>query len=318
MELEELAEHRADLIDKAYLRLPQTKEAFEVINVTRRRRRSEGSYCSIIYGPSGTGKSTILKKYLEAQSLRPDGSSPVFLVRTPTPFSQGAWAEVMLRELNLPTVKQSLALTFERIADGLVRNGVELLLLDEISHVVDHKKADASIPYWVTDTIKLHFLDNAKIPVVMTGVPVAMALFEMNPQLKSRRHRAYALKPYDIDEDKDRERMTLLLEIMEDKAGLETSFFSNNEGMVRRMHVATDGVHMQIVSLMKHAVSIMTRRGLPALDQDILAVACAELADPGSNWINPFLVPLSDLAHAKAAAPDETRITRLHKRTPRK
>jgi hypothetical protein len=251
---------------------------------------------------------------MEAEPLREDGSSPLFLAEVPSPFSQAGLAEVCLKQLRLPIVKQSLALTFERIADGLVRNGKELLLFDEISHVVDHKKANGSIPYWVTDTIKQHFLDHAKIPVVMTGMAVAMALFEINPQLKTRRHRAFELKPYDIDDDADRARMAFLLELMEKKTGLDNSFFRNNDGMVRRMHAATGGVHLPIVTLMKQAVSLMTRRGASSFSEEILAVACAELADPGGNWINPFLVPLNDLARARAGAHDETRVTKLHKR----
>lgn len=316
MDIEALVAERMDAIDSVYLSLPQTKQAHDAIDATRRARRQNGcTYCSLIYGKSGTGKTIIFERYCNAQKVKPDGTNPVLFVRVPAPFNQGAFARSFLKELKLPMIpRQDLDTMMDRIVQGLQKSGIELVLLDEISHAVDHRKRDGSIPYWVTDQIKMHFLDEAKVPVVMNGVPISTELFTINEQLRTRRLRMHEIRPYDIDKAEDCEALTILLESMEKRAGFSRRLFEGNEEILRRMHAATGGIHLILTTLMKEAVTLATRSGEDRLSVAILAEACAMRAEPGGDWFNPFLVNPRMLGSPGSPPPDETRVTALHKR----
>jgi len=319
-ELFDLREVRWAAMDKVYRFLPQTKAAIRLINETRTMRRpGKQALCSLLFGESGTGKSTILRKYDAQEPLRDDGTKATLYVETPSPFSQMAFVDAFLRALGLPVIgRQKLDVVVGRIVDGAREQGKDLVLLDEISHVVDHRKRDGVIAYWITDFIKANLLDAANLAVVMSGIPVARRLMQMNTQLATRTLFIQELKPYDLDLVGDRDLLRKLLKDLERAAGLERPLFGADDGPVRRIGVATGCIHANILKLMKQAVGNATLTEADGLTLQLLAEAAAELAEPHPGWTNAFLVKsVADLlpgrSHTKRAA-DGVRVTGLHQR----
>ena len=311
-EIERLVAERQAAIDNVYVTTPQVAKANSVIARTRSMRRPNGkAYCSLVWGVSGMGKSRILDLYVEAQPEAAPGTVPVLYVVTPSPFSQVAFARAFLRAMGKPyPSNQQLDDMFERVVSALGRLKVEIVLLDEISHVTDHRKRDGAVPYWVTDTIKQRLLEEACVPVVMTGVEAAKGLFEINPQLVARRAAILELAPFDGTDVDDFRRMLLLLAAYERAAGFKKSVFPGDEALGRRVLAATGGTHGAIANLVKTTVELVTRKEADGFTAEILAEAHASNSDPVKGWKNAFLV--EEMPAGKAV--DETRTTRLHRR----
>lgn len=310
-DIDALVAERLAAVNKVYIATRGVKEARELINRTRAYRRQGGeAYCCFLWGPSGVGKSRILENYLEREPEPKPRTRPVLYVKTPSPFSQAAFGRAFLRALGRPVVgRHDLDITMERVVADLKRLQVEVILLDEISHVTDHRKRDGAIPYWVTDSIKMNLLDEAKVTVVMTGIEAGLGLLRVNSQLQTRYAGAVQLTAYDVDDPKDFERMRVLLAQYERAAKFSKCRFPADEALGRRMHAATGGINGPLALLAKRAIEMATRRGLPGLTQEVLAEAFASLAEPSDEGRrNPFL---GDLPAAKKKA-DESRVTGLH------
>jgi hypothetical protein len=315
-DIEKLIAERQDAINRVYARTPQVEEANLLIARTRAARRPGGkTYCCLVWGRSGMGKSRILDLYAESQPEAADGTMPVLCVETPSPFSQAAFARAFLKAMGKPCpAGQQLNDLFDRVVKALRDLKVEVVLLDEISHVTDHRKKDGAVPYWVTDTIKLRLLEQACVAVIMTGVEAAKALFDMNPQLTLRRTGILQLVPFDGSDPKDFRRMLLLLAAYERAAGFDLRVFPGDEALGRRVLAATAGIPGGIANLMKAGSDLTTRKGAKGLDASILAEAHAICSDPVKGWTNAFLVD----GPRPAKEADETRTTPLHERKGRK
>lgn len=311
-DIEALIARRVQAVNQVYVTTPKMREAHELIARTRTARRQDGAACCcLIYGESGVGKSRIFDMYLANQPLPEPGTVPVLKVRTPAPFSMLAFPAAFLAAMGKPVIAgQDQAKMFDRVRKHLSELRTEVILLDEASHVVDRKKKGGAIPYWVTDTIKLNLLEVAKVPVAMNGVPAAVDLITMNPQLWNRRTGVLEIKGYDPTDALDWQRFLTLLELYERAAGFPQRVFPANEYLARRIHWDSDGINGRIASLVMRAVELATRKGSDSLTKEAFAIACAERAIPGKNWKNPFLL---DVLPRKEDA-DESRETLLHKR----
>lgn len=308
---------RLEAVGAVYVSTPAINAARDLIDQTRTERREDGGACAcLITGVSGMGKTTIFRKY-EADEPKPaDGTTmPVLLLSTATPFTPAAfWKGFLVKMMApVPTGHTSVEDLITLVKVWLDRRKVELVLLEEVNHIVDRKARDAKIPYYVTDMIKMHLLDDAKVPLVMGGIPVAAELLRINPQLEMRSLDWIPLLPYDLKDPVSREQFTLLLEVFEVAAGFPRSYFANDPKLCDRVHWATGGIHGKITKLMKKATRIAAQRGADGLSSEILALACATGTSVHEGWFNPFLV--ERLPDAKL--PDESRITKLTKRKSR-
>ena len=229
------------------------------------------------------------------------------MLTVPPNTDEGRLFTAILRTLGEPVLEnQKASLVIERAV-----HGVELLLFEEASHIVDKKANDAKMPYRVTDAIKTYLLDGAyPVPVVMNGIPVARSIFHINPQLDTRRHRTVELKPYGIGDELSTRRFEAFLETLEREAGFTRLFLTEGCDAIRRVHRATGGLHGRLAKLFCEATELVVRRGADGLDIEILAEAFARISDPGPDWTNWFLVETL----SAATKPDETRTTKLHKR----
>ena len=305
---------RVSRVGAMYVSTPAVDAAMDLIALTRKERRENGrAYNSLITGVSGMGKTSIFENYKAAQQPPLDAATmPVLLLSTASPFTPVAFWKKFLVTMEAPVPSGTLRVEtlIEQVMLWLERRKVELILLEEVSHIVDKKARDAKIPYFVTDMIKLHLLDEAKVPLVMNGIPVAAELLRINPQLEMRSLDWIPLLPYDLKDPVSRERFMLLLEVFEVAAGYPKSYLAGNEELCERVHWATGAIHGKITKLMKKATRKVAELGADGLSQEVLAHSCATGASLDDGWFNPFLVK----THPAAKLPDESRVTPLHKR----
>ena len=315
-DIEAEIDRRVARVMNVYVRTPEVRAANEVIERTRKLRRHGGkAFCSLITGLSGCGKSRIFELYAEGQPEPEPDTMPVLLFETPSPFSFSAFLDALLTAMGVEGFpgRHDVTQMRSRVLYYLDKLKVELILMEEVSHIIDQKERSAKIPYWALDFIKLYLLDKAKVPLVMNGMPIAKDLFKINPQMKQRRHRTVELTPYDGADPIRRGQFMLLLEKLEVEAGFPVAVLKGNEALCSRVLRATLGIHGEVTKLIVEAIDIGMRKGATGLTAEVLALAHARLSVPEKGWVNTILVDVVP----PAAVPDETRVTALTKR-PRK
>ena len=170
------------------------------------------------------------------------------------------------------------------------------------------------IPYSATDVFKSDILDEAKVPIIFAGLPVTLEMFQMNPQLESRRHDTVSIVAYDADDVSSWQQIKVLIMAFEIASGFGNAVLSEDDGLLRRLHVATNGGnHNAVYKLLVEATgdnpSVAVKRQSKGFIQDVLATAAAKRADlRNKDWVNPFTVDnLSQIGRM----PDKVRVTAL-------
>ena len=299
-----------------YVRTPEVRLANELIGRTRTARRGGGeALCALITGVSGCGKSRIFQLYMGSQPAAEPDTMPVLAFETPSPFTLKGILDSMLTAMGVEgfASRHDVVQMRKRVLHYLDKLKVQLILMEEVQHIVDRKERTAKIPYWALDFIKLYLLDIAKVPIVMNGIPAAKDMFVINGQMEQRREGTVELTAYDSTDPTRRRQFTLLLEKFEVEAGFPKAFLKGDDALCSRVLRATNGIHGQVSKLMANATEIGIRQGAPGLTVDVLALAHARRATPEKGWVNPILVDVAP----PAKLPDETRVTGLNKRMKR-
>ncbi len=290
--IEDRVDRRKAAVRALFVPNPKLEEAGSVIDETRRRRRPEGkAFCSLVTGRSGVGKTRLFERYMAIQPSALDDAIPVLRLTVPPNHDERRLFTAMLQALREPIVEsQRSSRVVERVVRALERRRVELVLFEEASHIVDKKAVDAKTPYRVTDAIKTYLLDGPyPVPIVMNGIPVAKTIFEINPQMETRRYRTIELEPLGFQGAGEHEPFKLLLEALEAEVAFGSLFLKGNIDAIRRFHWATDGVHAKVNKLFCEATELATHKGANGLSLQVLAEAFGRISDPGPEPCNPFL-----------------------------
>lgn len=303
---------RVAAVNAVYVRTPELDDAMQLLDDVRLERRGDGrAGFGLVTGESGSGKTLLFERYRRKQPEPAGEKRPVVMLSVPTPFTPVSFMNAFLAALGEPVLpKQDFHATVPRVQQAMRRHGVELALLQEVSHIVDQKERTAKVPYYATDIIKNCLLDSDyPVPLVLSGIPVARRLVDINPQLQTRLQRAVELRCFEMSDPMSRERFELVLELFDDAAGFPEQLLANDDALVRRIHAATGGIFGRVARLVGEAVRVGVRRGARGLDAALLAEAHARSSVPGPEWRNPFLGDAAPLP-----PPDGSRTTLLHKR----
>ncbi len=244
----------------------------------------------LIIGPSGLGKTTILKHYaaqfpvsVEAKFTR----IPVLFVSTPSLPTTELMAEAILLALGDPlATKGNTERKFERIKLLLKQCQVELLIIDEFQHffyartIVEFRT--------ITDRIKT-FIEATEIAVVLCGLPEAEMVTQSNDQMARRFSCKHTLTPFNLDSEHDFIEFRGVLKAFQEKLPLrvETPLFEAN--LARRFLIASNGLLDYVRKILEGAVSAATAAGhqsidLPGYAEGFRREVWADVADR----LNPF------------------------------
>lgn len=140
----------------------------------------------LIYGQSGTGKSTVLKYYMQQfprKSMPRKTLIPVLKVVTPEAPTVRSFTEAILVALGDSAASRgSAAVKTQRIIHFVKECGIELILIDEFHHFCDSRQPEGRR---VTDWLK-NLLNECGVPVVLFGLPRAISALYSNEQLRRR------------------------------------------------------------------------------------------------------------------------------------
>lgn len=134
--------------------------------------------------PSFSGKSTVLKAYArKANAGATPGIVPVFYMELATATTPNQMYDQMRNQLGDPLSRvKDEAQRFQRTCGILRERGVELIVIDEIAHILKYNTMN--VAWRVSEAFK-RLLNEGVAPVVFAGDEGATALFS-NPQLRNR------------------------------------------------------------------------------------------------------------------------------------
>ncbi|WP_343742426.1 TniB family NTP-binding protein [Herbaspirillum huttiense] len=257
------------------------------IEIARRGAEPRNAFLT---GEAGTGKTWLAEYFasLYPAEVRAHGSSkPVLLVPTPSSPTLKGLGEAILLALGDPLSHKGNAFEKRERALGLFKkSAVELVFFDEFHHFLDHAKHDSLIA--VTDWLK-RFIDDARIPCVLMGLPRCEAILQANEQLRRRFSSRLELPIFSIDSEQGEiEFRTILNEI--DKA-LPTQTLSGlaDVDIARRLHFASNGLLGYLRKLITYAVELMLIENHRTLTSSMLEQAFREVIwREGMRELNPF------------------------------
>lgn len=249
-------------IRSSIIEYKQFKEAIGKIAMLHQRSRYAGNAGGLmITGFTGSGKSTVKEQYASQYSRYETATGtiiPVLTVNTPSNPTVKSLVTAMLVAIGDPASHQgNMEEKTNRLYTLLKNCMVELLIIDEFQHFVDRGRNSEMMG--VTDWLK-NFINSAKIPVVIMGLPRSHSVLMLNEQLRRRFSTQFSMDPFQEATESFTEFRCVLNEI---HAKLPIACVSlSDSDMAFRFLVATHGLIDFVVKMIDGAIEFAIQRGL--------------------------------------------------------
>ncbi|SAK40837.1 TniB transposition protein [Caballeronia fortuita] len=245
---------------------------------------------TFLVGESGTGK-TWVARYI--RSILPESESdgvrikPVLVLETPTSPTLKSLAQAMLVALGDPLASLGTAEVKRLRALTLMRQcQVQMLIVDELQHFLDHGSHNS--PQSVADWLK-NFVEDARIPCLLMGLPRSTAILALNEQLRRRFSARIELLPFSIEHESDELEFRTILNTLDEMLPCQRrSGFAEPE-TAHRIYMATNGLIGYVRRLTTGAFELMLAANQPSIDRTLLQKAFVrETWGGGLDELNPF------------------------------
>lgn len=269
-----------------FIHSPQAQRAMnrlmEVHEDTRRTGNSKGL---VIQGPSGVGKSTLIKEYvseLESANKTGEAHCSVLIVEIPSSPTKKNLATAMLTAMRDPYAdsrSHSAETKFARIIRLLSNLGVEVVVLDEAQHLVDYKRNAA---YEAADWIK-SLMNETSITFVLVGLKRTEGLLWANEQLRRRFSATVDYNRFMLTET-----FAVLLKSIRELLPVESISFSE-KNVIQRFYLASFGLIDYLIKILDRSVWLVQHRAIEGISLGILCEAFKDEVWSGApDERNPF------------------------------
>lgn len=293
------SEKKADLIKEIFIKSPQLTEIMK--DISDCRKFSDGIHepdCMIVVGDTGSGKTTLINKYL-AQNPRIEGSDrsviPILSTSLPPNATPITASEQLLSDLGDP-------LAFSRgndpvkiakeMSELMKLCGVELIIIDEFQHMIDRK--NKQILHSAADWLKM-LIVRSKIPIVLFGMPYSVVILKANSQLAGRFELQHSLEPFRLNSNKNRVAYKTFLTKLEEALPFEDASGLTSTEMLKRIYAFSEGNLRRIRNLINRASRIALLESSDKVLLKHLAEAAPKVSKTVCEKQNPFLVEMSKL-----------------------
>lgn len=273
-----------------FILIPQAERALtRLIEVHEDTRRTGTSKGLVIQGPSGVGKSTLIKEYvrkLESVKKNEGIHRSVLIVKIPSSPTKKNLATAMLTAMKDPYAdsrSHSAETKFARIILLLSNLDVEVVVLDEAQHLVDYKRNDA---YEAADWIK-SMMNETNITFVLVGLKRTEGLLWANEQLRRRFSATVDYNRFMLTES-CWTQFAMLLQSIRELLPVESISFSDKE-IIRRFYLASFGVIDYLIKIIDRSVWLVQHRDAEGINLTILCEAFKdEVWSAAPDERNPF------------------------------
>lgn len=212
--------------------------------------------CFALVGESRTGKSRALEECcIRHPTVRnSDGLHiPILKVKTPSQPTVIGLAELMLHALNDPLFnKGTKNVKTIRLRHLLQECRTTMVMIDEFQHFYD--KGSHKVMHHVADWLKV-LVDDAKVALVVAGLPTCQAVLEQNEQLSGRFLTPVFMPRFNWGNEKEREEFIDILGAFSESMGQHFDLPElDTPEMAFRMYCATGGLMGYLTKLLRQLV----------------------------------------------------------------
>lgn len=250
------AQHAAESI-----LIPHTAFAHGVSLIQRAMKLSDGlsqPTCVAILGPSGAGKTRMLDRCAEGYRPYRDANGicvPVLQFDVPSKPTVKALASEFLRSLGATDFDRGTEIQQTYRAKILMKEcKVRAVFLDNFHHFVD--QSSNSVLHYAADWLK-HLVDEVKPALIITGLPYAAEVINLNEQLARRFMAPVRLTRFLWQNASDREEFRDIMDAFQ--AGLQRYFSMpqlRSEEMSFRFYCASGGLIGYVAKILDWATKI--------------------------------------------------------------
>jgi hypothetical protein len=287
--------NRTATLRRSLIHYPQFCAAVrEIADLHERWRSNANPGGMLMYGQSGSGKTTVLDYYVE-QFPRKNKQGviqiPVLKVLTPESPTVKSLAEQILIALGDPAAERGSAATkTRRIAHLFNKCSVEMLILDEFHHFYESHRVSEGRK--VSDWLK-NLLSDCKIPILLCGLPRSIAALNANIQLRRRFSAPHHLREFSFGTEDDQLEFRGLLKEMEAHLPVRARAPLSDPDIARRFFVASAGLIDYVVKIVDRYISQCDSRHLSL--HELASAFRKEIWADVPDALNPFLAPASRL-----------------------
>ncbi len=227
--------------------IPHTAFACGVNLVQQAMKLSDGisqPTCVAILGPSGAGKTRMLDRCAEGYRPYRDANGicvPVLQFDVPSKPTVKALASEFLRALGATDFDRGTEIQQTYRAKVLMKEcKVRAIFLDDFHHFVD--QSSNNVLHYAADWLK-HLVDEVKPALIITGLPYAVEVINLNEQLARRFMAPVRLTRFLWQHESDREEFRDIMDAFQ--AGLQQYFSMpqlRSEEMSFRFYCASGGL----------------------------------------------------------------------------
>lgn len=277
------------IIEHTLVRHPQFREAWDKMHEIHQLWRNQRlKKCMRLYGVSGVGKTSLLQVYRNSYpryNAVDRTIVPVIYAELPAQPTPASITARLLYSLGDPAFNQgTLNLRLNRLFKLITECGVELILIDEVQHILDRGQVRTHTA--IADQLKT-ILDHSDAAFVLAGAPRLKTLFHINTQLRGRAMSTTTLSPFNIFESSSFFAFKGVLASFAQAMQLENASFLLEEDTISRIFYATDGILRNLSNLFGQTNRLLTSSRhltMPILHQAF----CSELWQPSSAEAAPF------------------------------
>ncbi|WP_413113346.1 TniB family NTP-binding protein [Thaumasiovibrio sp. DFM-14] len=292
-------ENIVDKVKQIFIQNPKITDILD--DIADCREFSDGIHepdCMIVVGDTGSGKTTLINKYLDKnpRSETSDGSViPILSTSLPPNATPITASEQLLSDLGDP-------LAFSRgsdpvkiakeISDLMLSCGVELIIIDEFQHMIDRK--NKQVLHSAADWLKM-LIVRSKVPVVLFGMPYSVVILEANNQLAGRFELQHTLEPFRLNNKKNLRHYKAFLTMLDDELPFQELSNLTSPDMMKRIYAFSHGNLRRIRKLINRASRLALRDNSSRILLEHFANAAPKVSKAACEKQNPFKVKVNKL-----------------------
>lgn len=283
------------------LRVPHIRWTYVLERLEECREWSKDAtdpHCMLLIGDSGVGKSTLLKTYLSLfprKSTEEGMTIPVLYVPIPSAPTIKNITEALVVSIfgRIPDRRATAQELYFNLLQYLQKAGVELIILDEFQHVIEHGRG--KLVQESSDWLK-GLLNDSGIPIVLAGLENVKKILQANVQLERRFMQIVELKRFGKS-DAARADFTEFLRHLEKHIPLELPVPLSSDEMATRFYFASNGTLTVVMRTVRKAVGLAKKENKTRVSPKMLSRGYHRTVT-NRKGIDPFLAPFEDVVEA--------------------
>ncbi|REE67296.1 TniB protein [Paenibacillus taihuensis] len=238
------------------------------------------SECLYLYGPTGAGKSTVIREFVSRyppfSKTSEYSSVPVLHVKVPLKATASSLASKVLLDLGYPFPTRRTELNHVRSL--IMEREVKMLILEGAEHL------NSKTINWVKTLI-----GEVNIPVVLCGISESMWMFVNDPQLNRLFTNKLELAPFRYGNKKETSAFLGFLHVMERQLPFAKPTNLTEKTIAERLYYASLGVASYLMQLMIEATICAVNDGDDSIELEHLNQAFERIKLISRPFIvNPF------------------------------